>query len=602
MPLIIRKILKFTSFDRNIHLLRLAVGEKNYIFALSIVTGLISGLAAVALKFIAHYIQHICYAGSTTPSTLEYFMRPLYPAIGIFFCIIFVKLFVKGVYEKGLAGVIISAGATGEIPKQKTWSHILTSGISVGCGVSAGLEAPTALTGSAIGSNIAKRFRLGKEGRTLLLACGGGAGVSAVFNSPVAGALFACEILLTEFSIPALIPLLIASAGAAVVSEVLFPHRAFSIEVTDWAIQNIPYYILLGLLAGLVSAYVIRTSLFINKKFSVFKNPWLKGLIGCVILYVVFLLFPTLRGEGYGFVNMLVAGKEFHILDGSPVQFLFNNAWSLLALTGLLVILKAAVSNTGVESGGDGGIFAPSMFTGAFLGFFVARMIRMLGLYGHAQICETNFIAIGMGAVLAGVMHAPMTGIFLIAEITGGYKLFIPLMIVASLSFFVCRAITKYNVYKSAIAAKGGTPDENTDAAALKQLLVGNLVETNFVTVRPDFTLRQLLGAVMKSKRNIFPVVTEDKLLVGIVTLDNIRPFLLDQQLYDVALVYDIMSDTGPTLKETDTLKEASRLFEQWHAWNIPVVKTNGEYAGFVSKSGVFDRYRNVLRNKKDLF
>ena len=602
MLLLIRKFLKFTSLDRTIHILRVAVGEKNYIFALSIVTGLIAGLAAVVLKSIAHYIGEYLYSNQPEISTWEYYLMPLYPAIGIFFCILFVKLLVKGVYEKGLAGVIISASTTGEIPRQKTWSHIITSGISVGSGVSAGLEAPIALTGSAIGSNIAKLFRLGKEGRTLLLACGGGAGVSAVFNSPVAGALFACEILLTEFSIPALIPLLIASAGAAVVSEVLFPHRAFFIEVSDWAIQNIPYYIILGLLAGLVSAYVIRMALFLGKKFSVFKNPWLKGLTGCVILYAVFLMFPMLRGEGYKFVNMLVAGKEFHILDGSPLQFLFGNAWSFLALTGVLVLLKTAVTTSGLESGGDGGIFAPSMFTGAFLGFFVARLIRMLGLYGHAQINETNFIAIGMGAVLAGVMHAPMTGIFLIAEITGGYKLFIPLMIVASLSFFVCRAITKYNVYKSAIAAKGGTPDENTDAAALKQLRVSNLVERNFVTVHPDDTLRQLLSAVMKSKRNIFPVVTQENLLVGIVTLDNIRPFLLDQQLYDVALVYDIMSDTGPVLKETDTLKEASRLFEQWHLWNVPVVKENGEYAGFISKSGVFDRYRNVLRNKKDLF
>lgn len=598
MPSPFQKIRSFFSFYRTIHVLRVMLGEKNYIFVLSIVVGLIAGLAAVTLKSLAHYLGEYLYG-----QDISFMLVPLIPSIGIFFCIIFTRLFVKGPYEKGLAGVITAASSTGEIPVQKTWSHILTSGISVGCGVSAGLEAPIALTGSAIGSNLGKRFRLGKEGRTLLLACGGGAGVSAVFNSPVAGALFACEILLPEFSIPALIPLLIASAGAAVVSEVLFPHRTFFIEVSDWAIQNIPYYIVLGLLAGLVSAYIIRTSLFLSKKFSVLQNPWLKGLVGCVIVYAVFLMFPVLRGEGYDFINMLVRGEGDQILTGSPYQFLFSNPWSFLILCGILVILKAAISNTGLACGGDGGIFAPSMFTGAFLGFFLARLIRMVGLYGHLHVNETNFIAIGMGAVLAGVMHAPMTGMFLIAEITGGYKLFIPLMIVTSLSFFVCRAITKYNVYKSDIAAHGGTPDENKDSAALKQLRAGSLAETNFVTVHPDDTLRSLLTAVMHSKRNIFPVVAkEGNLLVGIVTLDNIRPFLLDQQLYDVALVFDIMSDTGPVLKETDTLTEAATLFETSKAWNLPVIRSNGEYVGFVSKSGVFDHYRDVLRNKKDLF
>lgn len=577
--------------------LRSAAGEKNYFLLLSILAGLVSGGAAVLLKALAHKISDAAGSLGLSP-----WLVPLLPGAGIFFCILFVRLFVKGSYEKSLAGVIESAAnGTASIPVQKTYSHILTSGVSVGMGVSAGLEAPIALTGSAIGSNLGRLFRLGREGRTLLLACGGAAGVSAVFNSPVAGALFACEILLPEFSVPALIPLLIASAAAAVISDVLYPGTTFTIEVSDWVIQNIPYYILLGLAAGLVSAYVIRASIVVGKRFSRIRSIWFRGLVGCAIAYCVFLVLPMLRGEGYNFVNLLVQGKAADMLNGSPAAFLFRNPWSLLCLAGFLVFAKAAISSACLATGGDGGIFAPSMFTGAFLGFFLAKLIKMLGLYGCSQVNEANFIAIGMGGVLAGVMHAPMTGIFLIAEITGGYKLFIPLMIVSSLACFLCRLLTRYNVYKSIIAERGGTPDQSRAAAELGQEDVSRLVEHNFETVHPDDTLRTLLNAVMRSRRNIFPVVSEDGILVGIVTLDNIRPFLLDEQLYDVALVFDIMSDAGPSLRITDSVEKATTIFERSRAWNLPVLR-DGKYVGFVSRAGVFDRYRGALRNKKELF
>lgn len=558
---------------------------------------MISGLAAVILKAMAHWIS-----GTAASFGLGPYLIPLLPGAGILLCIIFVRLFVRGPYEKSLAGVIESAAnGTASIPVQKTYSHILTSGVSVGLGVSAGLEAPIALTGSAIGANLGRLFRLGREGRTLLLACGGAAGVSAVFNSPVAGALFACEILLPEFSVPTLIPLLIASAAAAVVADVLYPGTAFTITVSEWAVQDIPWFILLGLAAGLVSAYVIRSSIVVGKKFSLIRNVWIRGLIGCVIAYFVFLVLPMLRGEGYGSVDLLIQGKETELLTGSPAAFLFQNPWCLLALAGFLVFAKAAISSACLATGGDGGIFAPSMFTGAFLGFFLAKLIRMLGIYSFGHVSENNFIAIGMGGVLAGVMHAPMTGIFLIAEITGGYKLFIPLMIVASLSCFICRLLTRYNVYKSIIAERGGAPDQSRAVAELGQENVLQLVEHNFETVHPDDTLRKLLTSVMKSRRNIFPVVSDEGVLVGIVTLDNIRPFLLDEQLYDVAVVFDIMSDAGPSLNVTDSVEKATTLFERSRAWNLPVLQ-DGKYLGFVSRAGVFDRYRGALRNKREFF
>lgn len=589
-------ILEKTAHPRTI------VGEKNYFLLLSILAGLLSGCAAVLLKSFAHGL-HVLTELAAQSGAWPAFLMPLFPCTGIFFCILFVRLFVKRrKYEKSLAGVIESTtNGTADIPVQKTYSHIITSGMSVGLGVSAGLEAPIALTGSAIGSNLAKLFRLGREGRTLLLACGGAAGVSAVFNSPVAGALFACEILLPEFSVPALIPLLISSAAAAVVAHLLYHYPTFSLEVSDWAVQNLHWYILLGVAAGLVSAYVIRTSLLISKRFGIIRNVWVRGAAACIMLYFVFLLLPILQGEGYSFINHLVRGDALDMMAPSPVCFLFENRWMFLALAGLLVFAKAAVSSVCLAGGGDGGIFAPSMFTGALLGFFCARLVRMLDFYGSAQISETNFIAIGMGGVLAGVMHAPMTGMFLIAEITGGYKLFIPLMIVTSLSYFISRALTKYNVYKSVIAQRGGTPDRSREVAAIASMHVGDFTEHDFTIIRPTDTLRMLLGAVMGSKRNIFPVVDTDNRLVGLVTLDNIRPFLLDTQLYDVALVYDIMSGTGPVLNDTDTLSDATKLFERLQAWNLPVVH-NGVYQGFVSKSGVFDRYRDAVKDRHDFF
>lgn len=578
------------------------LGEKNYVLILAVAAGLLAGLAAVILRNFAEQVRE--FTETIIPGDLHVWLFPALPAVGIFFTIMFARFFAKGHYDKSLCGVIVStSNGTSDIPVQKTYSHLLTSGVSVGCGVSAGLEAPIALTGSAIGSNIAKFFKLGRETRTLLLACGGGAGISAVFNSPVAGALFACEILLPSFSIPALIPLLMASASAAVVTELLDESHIFTMEVTSWSMANIPYYVLLGILCGMISSFVIKTSTFITAKFEKFNNVWIRGLAGAIVLYGTFLLFPVLRAEGYPFVNKLIqsGGAEMTIMDGSPIESLFTSPWIFLAMIAFLVLAKSVVSCAGLESGGDGGMFAPSMFTGAFLGFFLARFIRMSDLIGSAGISEHNFIAVGMGGVLAGVMHAPMTGMFLIAEIIGGYKLFIPLMIVASLSCYVCRKFAPFNIYKTAIAVRGGSPEHNTHEAVLETITVGDMVENDFIPVRQDDTLRTLLGAIMKSKRNVFPVLDTEDALVGIVTLDNVRKFLLDDQLYDVVLVYDIMRETGPILDSGDSLADAAKLFEACRLWNLPVIR-EGKYLGFVSKSGVFDKYRSMLKDKHELF
>ena len=593
-----KRIIQNYSFMGVIHR---TLGDKGYILLLSIAVGVISGSAAVLLKFFAHSCHDLAVMlGSRLPWMM--WILPLVPAVGIFGCIVIVRLFFnRGPYEKSLAGVITATtNGTSDLPRSKTYSHIITSGLAVGMGASAGLEAPIALTGSAIGSNVAKVLQLGRESRTLLLACGGGAGISAIFNSPVAGALFACEILLPSFSVPALVPLLMASAAAAVVSELFYSQDTFIqlSEGTAWTVSNIPYYVLIGLAAGLVSSFIIRTSIVTAKQAEKYRNVWVRGALGCLILYVFFLLFPALKGEGYGYVSSLLAGNESAIAAGSPITSWFSGPNALVVLLGLLVVIKPFVSAVSIESGGDGGIFGPSMFIGAFLGYFFAKILNHTGV---TVIDPVNCVAVGMGGVLAGVMHAPLTGMFLIAELTGGYKLFVPLMIVVALSSFISKRIARHNVYKSMIAMKGGTPEQKDDAVILMGTQLRDLVENDYVPVKQTDTLRTLLKALMKSRRNIFPVLSDEGAIVGIVRVENIRPFLLDTELYDMVLVFDMMSATGPVLEATDSLHDATQLFENLHVWNLPVVE-NGKYLGFVSKAGVFDSYRKMLRSKQELF
>ena len=585
--------------------LRGYMGDKAYILLLSVIVGVLAGIAAVLLRKSTDFFHHAADWVSGKAGDYQAFVVPFLPVAGIFICVVLVRIFLRGKkYEKSLSGVIVETSkGTSNIERRHCWSHIITSGICVGLGGSAGLEAPIALTGSAIGSNFSRIVRTGTETRTLLLACGGAAGISAIFNSPVAGALFACEILLPAFSIPALVPLLMASASAAVVSELLCGKHPFIESSSGWIPMNLPFYVVLGIFAGFISAYTIYFATRIARKVGKYENIWLKALCGGLILAVMLIFFPALRGEGYGFIGALVDKNESLIMQGSPLSGLINGGWIFLICCIALVLMKVFSSAVTIDSGGDGGIFAPSMFIGAFTGFCIARFFNLLfplvGLDYHLN--EVNFLAVGMGAVIAGIMHAPMTGMFLIAEMTGGYKLFIPLMIAVSLSSFISKRIMKFNVYKSAIALSGGSPQPKQSAVIMEKVSLRNLVEDNFLSVSPTDTLRTLLRRIMESKRNLFPVLDENGGITGIVTLDDVRPFLLDSNLYDVVLVYDIMKPAGPSLDVHDSLGAATRLFESTRLWLIPVLE-NGKYIGFVSKAGVFDKYRDMLRNQRDLF
>ena len=588
-------------FLRIVNPFQKTLGEQNYIILLSVLVGLLSGVAGALMKAVEHGVRYLV-ALIPADASWAVWVLPATPALGVFFCVFVTQVIMRGKYIRGLVGVIMSIkNRTGTVPLHKTFSHIITSGVSVGFGVSAGLEAPVAQTGAAIGSNVARSLLLNHENRILLLSCGGAAGISAMFNTPVAGAFFAMEILLpkTASAIPAIIPLILSSATALLVSQQIYPPRPVFDSLQEWNLHAVPYYVILGAAAGLVSVFVIKIYTRISKRYGNVRNPWVKGLIGSAILYLAILLFPALRGDGYEFIRHLISEPDA-LYAGSPFASLFANPWVFLLLTFLLVFLKATTSISSLESGADGGIFAPSMFIGAFLGYSISKFVHMAGLAWGGYISEPNFLAIGMGGVLAGVMHAPLTGIFLIAELTGGYKLFIPLMIVSALSTFVCRKLCTHNVYKTMILFHGGDPDGTRDADALTRAIPDELIEKDYLSLSESDSMRTVLQSVMKTHQNVFPVLDHGR-LAGIVTLDNIRHYLLETSLYDVALVFDIMRPPEAVLEPGDTLGRAINLFEKHHETAVPVVR-GGVYVGFVTKDRVLDRYRYLIETRPELF
>ena len=589
-------------FLRIVNPFQKTLGEQNYIILLSVLVGLLSGVAGALMKTVEHLVRSLV-AYIPADAAWAVWILPATPALGVFFCIFVTQVIMRGKYERGLAGVILSVkDRTGAVPLHKTFSHIITSGVSVGLGVSAGLEAPVAQTGAAIGSNVARSLLLNHENRILLLACGGAAGISAMFNAPVAGAFFAMEILLpkTASAIPAIIPLILSSATALLVSQQIYPPRPYGFDLLQWNMRAVPYYVILGAAAGLVSVFVIKMYTRISKQYGRVRNPWVKGLIGSAILYLAILMFPALRGDGYPFISRLLSEPET-LYNASPLAAVFSNPWVFLLLTFLLVFLKAMTSISSLESGADGGIFAPSMFIGAFLGYSISKLVHMSGLAWGGYVSEMNFLAIGMGGVLAGVMHAPLTGIFLIAELTGGYKLFIPLMIVSALSTFVCRKLCTHNVYKTMILFRGGDPDGTRDADALTRAIPDDLIEKDYIPLSESDSMRAVLHSVMKTHQNVFPVVDGEGRLAGIVSLDDIRHYLLETSLYDVALVFDIMRPPGAVLKPGDTLGRAISMFEKSRETAVPVVRA-GVCLGFVTKDRVLDRYRYLIENRPELF
>ena len=576
-------------FRKVITFLRQRVEFKTFIILSSIAVGITSGLAAVALKNIVHFFQQ-------EPTKLfqelglDYFI-PLTPLFGIILSVVIVKLFFNGKLTIGLSNVIYTIlRKSSDIPKQDLISHLITSGITIGLGGSAGLEAPIVVTGAAIGSNVAKEARFNYQTRTLLLACGSAAGISAIFNSPIAGVIFAFEVLLPEFSISSFIPLLIASASAAVLSKFLYSGQLFYLVTEGWILEAVPYYIVLGILCGFISLYIIKITFFSEKIFDKYSNKIIKALVGGLILCALVFLIPPLYGEGYNSIMNLLSGKYDVISSDNLMLKILNQDIAIILFAILIVFSKVIATSITLNSGGNGGIIAPSLFTGAFTGFLLANLMKYFGII---ELNHPNFIAVGMAGILSGVLHSPLTGIFLIAEVTGGYSLIVPLMIVSALSFFISRYFHPYSIYTTQLATKGIEFRSEKEKYFVQQINIIDLVETDFLKIHPNMTIGNLMNKIAASKRNIFPVIDEMEKLLGVITLDDVRNIMLNSEVYDVLLAYEIMNPNFYSIELNSDINKILDIFEEKNIWNIAVTQ-QGKYLGFVSKSNLFNKYISV--------
>lgn len=557
---------------------------------LSILVGIAAGLLAVLLKTVIHLLQGWLKLG-LDPAGANWRLL-VFPLVGVLISVLLVQFVLRRPLAKGLSHLIYAmSGEKTRIPRSHTYAHLITSGPTVAFGGSVGLEAPIVLTGAAVGDNVAQRLGLSNQERTLLAACGSAAGIAAIFNSPVAGVVFAFEVLLTEASVPAFVPLLISAATAAVVSRVGYSGQLFFLITQGWVLRALPYYIALGLLCGLLSAYTIRVSFALERLFTHWKSTYVKAVVGSLAVGILLFLMPPLYGEGYDTVAALFAGQSAHLLDGTLFSSLGHLPWFPVLFCVAIILVKSTATAVTVGAGGNGGIFAPSLFTGALLGFVFTQTVSLLGL---TELNQSNFVAVAMAGVLAGVIHAPLTGIFLIAEVTGGYVLFIPLMIVAALSYVVSRIFEPYSVYTKILASQGMWSQHNHDRTVLARIDLDALLETDFVSVTPQTTLGELAEIIAHSKRNIFPVIDPCGKLLGVINMDDIRPYMFRTDLYHVMIALDVMSRQPAVVERDSEMAQVMRLFEKHRVWNLPVTD-QGRYVGFVSQSRILSDYRRTL-------
>lgn len=568
------------------------LGTQRIMVLLSLVVGLLSGLAAVLLKKLLHITYRLAHSFLNV-ETANY-LYIILPIVGILLTVLFLRLFVRDDIGHGVTKVLYAISKQrSRIKRHNTYSSIVASSITIGFGGSVGAEAPIVYTGAAIGSAIGRFFRVNYKTLTLLVACGAAGGIAAIFKAPLAGIVFTLEVLMLDLTTASIVPLLISAATAASISFLLSGKQvvlAFDVA-RSFELHNIPFFIILGIFCGFVSLYFIRMSMRIEKQFKRMSNPYHRWLVGSLTLGLLVFVFPPLYGEGYEILQGLLDGSSAAIFHNSLLYPLHDNFGMLLVMLLLLIVLKAVATSTTTSAGGVGGIFAPTLFIGGLSGYFLAQVVNRLGI---ASIPDANFVLVGMAGTMAAVMHAPLTAIFLIAEISGGYLLFVPLIITSTIAYITVKYFEPHSFYTKELAERGELITHHKDKAVLTLLNVSSVVETDFTPVLADDNLGQLVKVVSKSKRNIFPVITADNDFVGFVPLDDIREIMFDHQAYSTTLVRDLMTVLPTTIAMTEPMDQVMQKFEDTRAWNLPVVN-NGKYVGFVSKSKIFSAYRDLL-------
>lgn len=574
--------------------------NKSQFFIISgVFVGFTSGFAAIILKTAVHYIHLLL--STKYFSNLNNLIFLISPVVGIVLTVVVIKYFFKGKIGKGISNILYEiARKSSFVNKDKMYSHVITSSITVGFGGSAGLEAPIVVTGSAIGSNYGRVFNLTYKERTVLLAAGAAAGIAAVFDAPIAGIMFAIEIILPEIVVAEMIPIIIASVSGALCSKIILKEDIlffFKLQ-QHFNYYNVPYYICLGVLSGFLSLYYFKLTHKIEGIFEKFKSKiFAKAIIGGLILGILCFLFPPLFGEGYNSIKLLAEGNPNSIIDNSLFEFLKGNNFFLIFFVGLIMLIKVIATSLTLSSGGNGGNFAPSLFVGAFSGFFFSKTINFIY---PSFLPESNFTLVGMSGILSGVMHAPLTAIFLIAEITGGYELMIPLMIVASLSFLISKHFEPHSMDKKKLASEGLIFTANKDKNILSQINILNLIDKDIITLEPDVQLRKLVYLVKNQNKSIFAIVTRDNIFKGIVTLDMIREMMFNEKLYDEIKMEEIMKFPEKIITIEDNIEIILKKFDECNEWNLPVIDNN-KYIGFISKSKIHIEYRTQLIKQTEI-
>ena len=588
--------MKFNQILLNFLIWRIKhINTRNFTMILSAVIGAIAGLAAVLLKETVHLIQHFLLEGDH--ADVDNFLIYFYPLIGIMITVLITRYYWKEKLGHGITDILFAISQKSSILlRGKMYSRMITSAITVGFGGSVGLEAPIVVTGTAIGSNIGRLMHLDYKNRTLLIGCGAAGAIAGIFNSPITGVIFSSEVILAGLGFATFIPLLIAAVCGSLVSLALLGDDIlFSFALKDpFLASDTPYFILLGVLCGLISVYFTRLTYFVDKKITKIKNYALRGLIGGLLLALIIFFFPPIYGEGYDTIKLLLNANESDMIFQSFFSLNYGNPLVFALFMLGVVFFKPIASSLTIESGGSGGIFAPSLFLGGVVGFLFAFSVNYIS---PAEISLSNFTLVGMCGIMSGVLHAPLTAIFLIAEITGGYTLFVPLMLVSAIAFSTISYFEKYSIYTKRLIERGDYIPHDKDKQLLSGIKIKKLIEKDLISIKPEQKLSDLVNAVRKSKRNIFPVVNDDGKLVGIITLDDIRDIMFDEVAREETIVSSLMSDPPAFVSSNDSMQSVMNTFEITGAWNLPVLK-DGKYIGFVSKSRIFNAYRTKL--KKD--
>ncbi len=573
------------------------ISQKNFILILSLVTGILSGLAAVLLKNTIHYTHHFL-TGEFHIENIN-FLYLAYPVVGIFISVLFARTVVKDSLGHGISKILYSLSrGSGKLKRHNNFSSIIASTFTIGFGGSVGAEAPIVLTGASIGSSLGRLFHQNYKTISLLIGCGAAGAISSIFKAPMAGLVFTLEVLMLGLSMASLVPLIISAFSAATVAYFFMGDGAeFSWKLENqFILNNIPFYIVLGILGGFISLYFTRMLMWTENNFRKINNPYFRLLAGGLVLSILIFIFPQLYGEGYNTIIAFLNGKKDIVFDNSIFYQFRGYEWVLLILLGLLVLFKVFASAATTGSGGVGGIFAPSLFTGGVMGYFFARLVNASGLW---VLPETHFTLVGMAAIMAGVLHAPLTAIFLIAEITHGYELFVPLMMTSTISYLTIMYFEPHSIYTKQLARRGELLTHHKDKAVLTLMRLNKVLETDFLPVKSTDTLGTLVKTIAKAKRNLFPVIGSKGQLKGIVLLDDIREIMFNHDRYNDTVVEDLMQVPPAFIEINESMDSVMKKFEETSAWNLPVIEDN-KYMGFVSKSKIFSVYRRVLIHFSD--